>query len=188
MTVLSQANLAYADEALEICARFRCRVFASIVTRRAPRPDPTHLRKDYAYLFERFYYYLEDQGPTTSGVIVFDELEKSQSHILVDQMHSYFTLTAKGQQRAGQVIPEPLFVHSELTTGVQLADLVAYIVSWGVRLDNMTEPARPELNTLSGRVRQMRYRATRELDGRPDFAIWSFTLISDLRPRDDRDP
>ena len=188
ITALAQAKLAYVQEALDICARFRCRAFASIVPLDAQRPDPTHLRKDYAYLLERFYYFLEDQGTTTSGIVVFDELDKSQSHILVGQMERYFKFTTKGQQRAGQIIPEPFFVHSDLTTGVQLADLVAYIVSWGVRYGDMTERARPELHELADQVCQMRYRTKREVDGNPDFFIWSFTVISDLRPKSEREP
>ena len=105
LTALAQAKLAYADELLDICARFRCRAFASIVTQDAVRPESLHLRKDYAYLFERFYYFLEDRGPAVSGIVVFDELEKSQSHILVGQMDRYFKSAARGRQRAGQIIP-----------------------------------------------------------------------------------
>ena len=48
------------------------------------------LRKDYAYLFERFFYFLEDNAAREQGIVVFDELEKSQSHLLIDQMHRYF--------------------------------------------------------------------------------------------------
>ena len=40
---------------------------------------PHLLRKDYAYLFERFYYSLEDKEASPAGIIVFDELEKSLS-------------------------------------------------------------------------------------------------------------
>jgi len=186
ITALAQTKLAYAQEVLNICARFRCRAFASIVTPNAVRPDPTHLRKDYTYLFERFFYFLEDQSPTTSGIVVFDELDKSQSHILLGQMDHYFKFTAKGQQRAGQIIPEPFFVHSDLTTGVQVADLVAYIISWGVRFGEMTAPARPELQELANSVCQIRYRTKREVVGNADFTIWSFTVISDLRPKSEQ--
>ncbi|MEO7716125.1 MAG: DUF3800 domain-containing protein [Capsulimonas sp.] len=186
LTALAQAKLAYVQEVLNICARFRCRVFASIVSPNAIRPASTNLRKDYVYLFERFFYFLEDQGPGTSGIVVFDELEKSQSHILVGQMDRYFKLTTKGQQRAGLIIPEPFFVHSDLTTGVQIADIVAYVVSWGVRYGEMNSPARQELQDLATSVRQMRYRIKREVDDNPDFTIWSFTLITDLRPKNEK--
>lgn len=187
MTALAQAKIAYVQKALEICAAYRCRVFASIVDPQSPVPESReHLRKDYAYLFERFFYFLEDVGPTSLGVIVFDELEKSESHILLGQMNRYFKATAKGRTRSSKIIPEPFFVHSDLTTGIQLADLVAYLVSWGFRTSGMDAPARVELSPMVDVVCQMRHRAIRERMGNPNFVIWSFAVIDDLRTREER--
>jgi Protein of unknown function (DUF3800) len=185
ITALAQAKIAYAEEVLEICVRSGCKAFASIVSRNAPAPPSSqNLRKDYSYLFERFFYFLQDHDPEASGIVVFDELEKSHSHLLVGQMDRYFRFTAKGRQRAGQIIPEPFFVHSELTTGIQIADLVAYLVSWGFRRSGMQEPARQELAGLVDRVCQMRYRARREVQDNPNFLVWSFAVIGDLRSRE----
>lgn len=181
---LAQAKLA--REALNICSRFRCKVFASIINRNSPTPSALHLRKDYAYLFERFFYFLEDKDTSLSGIIVFDELEKSQSHILIKQMDRYFKDTARGKQRAGQIIPELFFVHSDLTTGIQLADFVAYIASWNVRFEGMNEPRRLELDSLTEQLLSLRYRAVREVDGNPNYHVWSFAVITDLRAREDR--
>jgi hypothetical protein len=186
LTALAQSKIAYVEEALEICARFRCRAFASLIPADAPRSAGTDfLRKDYAYLFERYFYFLEDTDRDEHGLVVFDELERIQSHLLVEQMNHYFQATWKGRARASQIIPEPFFVHSELTTGVQLADLIAYILSWGFRLPGMTEPARPELAGLVDRVCQIRHRAVRDRMGNPQFVIWSFALINDLRTREE---
>ncbi len=171
LTALAQAKLAYASDVLELCARYRCKAFASIVDKDSPRPSPNHLRKDYAYLFERFFYFLEDKETVPSGIIVFDELEKSQSHVLLDQMDRYFKSTAKGRQRSNQIIPEPFFVHSDLTTGIQLADLIAYIVSWGVRIGGMKQPIRSELIGLAEQVSGLRYTTTREIDGIRSYAV-----------------
>jgi uncharacterized protein DUF3800 len=66
-----------------------------------------------------------------------------------------------GQRRSAWIIPKPFFVHSDLTTGVQLADLVAYIVSWNVRFRKASEPARAELDPLGTIVIDMRYLAVR---------------------------
>jgi hypothetical protein len=187
LAALAQAKLAYATDVLDICARYRCRAFASIVDKDSPRPSPDHLRKDYAYLFERFYYFLEDKEAAPSGVIVFDELEKSQSHLLLSQMDRYFKFTARGRQRAGQIIPEPFFVHSDLTTGIQLADLVAYVVSWSIRVGGMKQPVRAELADLAEQVMRLRYRAEREVEGRTDYTIWSFAVITDLRSKEDKE-
>ena len=183
---LALAKLGYVGGVFEICERHRCRAFASIVETDAPYTATDGLRKDYAYLFQRFFYFLQDQSPPEMGLIVFDELEKSRSHVLIDQAHRYFRDTAVGQSRAGLIVPEPLFVHSELTTGVQLADLIAYCISWGFRLPQMTKPARVEMEPFSRQVARLRYRAERPRQGR-DFTIWSFAHIADLRTRSERE-
>jgi len=175
LTALAQAKLAYVREVFDICARFRCRVFASIVIDGASygaHPDG-YLRKDYSYLFERFFYFLEDVNPSSLGIIVFDELEKSKSHILLNQMDRYFKLTEKGRQRSGRIIPE-----------IQIADLVAYIILWGFRTKDMTEPAREELTGYVKLMRQLRHRTTREIKDNPEFIIWSIGVVKDLGAKD----
>ena len=184
---LAQAKLDFIADMLELCLRYRCRVFASIVSRDALKPaDHDMLRRDYAFLFERFFYYLEDDGPEAVGLVVFDELEKSQSHLLVGQMDTYFKQTETGRQRAAKVIPEPFFVHSDLVTGVQIVDILAYLLSWGFRFNPMSEPHRPELERYCEAISTMRYRATREMCGKSDFEIWSLAYLDDLRPRSER--
>lgn len=186
LTALAQSKISYVENAIEICARYRCKAFASIVTREAPRPaESTVLRKDYAYLFERFFYFLEDVGADALGLVVFDELERVQSHILIEQMNRYFQETWTGRTRSSRIIPEPFFVHSELTTGVQLADLVAYLLSWGFRLQGMGEPYREELRPLVDRACNLRHKAVRDRMGNPQFVIWSFAIINDLRAREE---
>jgi hypothetical protein len=188
LAALGQAKIDFVRRTLTLCSQHRCRAFASIVPTNAPRPvTGEHLRKDYSYLFQRFFYFLEDVSPESLGFVVFDEIEKSKSHLLINQMFKYFRETTTGRTRAGRIIPEPFFVHSELTTAIQLADLVAYILAWGVRFGPMAPPARPELNELGTLVMNLRHRSVRELNGNPNFGVWSFTVIEDLRSRDDRD-
>ncbi len=187
ITALAQAKIAYVAELIDICSRFRCKAFAIIVNKASPAPSGDHLRKDYAYLFERFFYYLEDLGPSAYGIVVFDELDKVQSHLLVGQMDRYFKRTVRGRLRSGQILPQPLFVHSDLTTGIQIADLIAYIVSWGVRLQGMDLDARQELRPLAERLLQLRHRSVREVNDNPSFAIWSLAYIRDLRSREERE-
>lgn len=188
LAALAQAKLAFVERVFQLCADYRCKAFAIIVDKASPRPaDDTMLRRDYAFLFERFFYFLEDIGPTTMGAVVFDELERSRSHLLVGQMYAYFEQTAKGRQRAGRVIPEPFFVHSDLTTGIQLVDLLAYVVSWGFRgIRDMVEPARPELDGFVQQACGLRHKAVRAVGENPDFGIWSFYYIRDLRPAGER--
>lgn len=187
LKALALAKLGYVESVLGICARFGCRALASIVETDARPTAGGGLRKDYAYLFERFFYFLQDNRTEEQGVVVFDELEKSKSHLLIDQMHRYFRDTAVGRLRANRIVPEPFFVHSELTTGVQIADLVAYVISWGFRMARMTKPAREELSPFANQIAELRYRAVRQRMGNPRFEIWSFAHITDLRTQAERD-
>lgn len=78
------------------------------------------------------------------------------------------------------------FVHSDLTTVVQVADIVAYVIAWGVRVGGMGRPARHELRELARMVCSIRHRASRDRGG-DEFYVWSFAVIDDLRPRNERE-
>lgn len=191
LKALALAKIAYVTDVLAICNNFGCKVFGSIVEADAPRTATGGLRKDYAYLFERFFYFLEDtaeaNGYPQQGILVFDELEKSKSHLLIGQSHTYFKETATGRQRASLIIPEPFFVHSDLTTGVQIADLVAYCMSWAFRIRHvLTKPAREELSPYAAQIARMRHKTVRNRMGNPNFEIWSVAHISDLRTSEER--
>jgi hypothetical protein len=185
LKALCLAKIAYVADVFSICQRYGCKVFATVVDPDAPTTIGDGLRKDYGYLFERFFYFLEDQSSAQAfpqqGVLVFDELEKSQSHLLIDQAHRYFKGTATGRHRANLIIPEPFFVHSDLTTGIQIADLVAYCVSWSFRLPTMTKPARSELGPYVDQIAGLRHRAVRAMQGKANFEIWSISYVADLR-------
>ena len=182
LTALAQAKLAYVGRALDISRKAKAQAFASIVPQAAPRPAGGMLRKDYAYLFERFFYFLNSQPEDPMGYVVFDELDKSASHILLNQVSEYFLKTNKGRTRSRLIIPEPFFVHSDMTTMVQVADLIAYIISWGVRLSGMHAPHRPELEDLSRKV--MRLRFTQHTPG--GYTNYGFKIINDLRAAADQ--
>ncbi len=186
LSALGQAKIAFVSGLFELCSQHRAYVFASIVDNKTKRPVEKHfLRKDYSFLFERFFYYLEDRKDECMGAIVFDELEKSRCHLLVEQMEAYFIKTAKGRMRSSRIIPEPFFVHSDLSTMIQVADLAAYITSWGIQVGSMPEPARPELSELADLLCQLRYRTVRQVNGVDNFVIWSFAIIDDLSSRRD---
>lgn len=178
LTALAQAKIVFAKEILQIVANFRCKAFASIVSLNFnPADTPEYLRKDFVYLFERYFYFLEDKPEEPSGIIVFDETEKTQSQRLIQQIENYFKKTNKGRARATLLIPEPLFVHSDLTTGVQIADLIAYVISWAMRLNGMTKPVRPELSIFADLIKPLRNRTIREVGDNPEHEIWSITYV-----------
>lgn len=180
---LGRARIAFCHRVLELCAQHQARFFASIIDCSAPRPAGSGLRKDYSYLFERFYAFLDNTSPNGHGIVVFDEIERSKSHILIDQMAQYFQRTMNGRIRAARILPEPLFVHSDLTTMILVADLLAYLLVFGVRVPGMDRPVpRPELQQFELAVLSRQYRTT---EG--PYPMWSFKVIRDLRPRSERD-
>jgi hypothetical protein len=177
---LALAKLEYVRQALRICSQYRLKVFGAICSESIRETDKYSnelLRRDYVYFLERIYYYLEDRNRQDQGIIVFDELEKSESHILVSQIENYFKKTFKGQQRANLIIPEPFFVHSDLTTGIQMADIIAYIILWGLRLNGMTEPRRTELEEFVDLIKPLRYRTLRDTENIPNMEIWSIVYV-----------
>jgi hypothetical protein len=178
LTALAQAKLSYTKQIFRLCQQYRCKIFASIVHDHTTIPaDKTMLRKDYIYLFERFFYFLEDKPDEPRGIVVFDELDKSASHILLTQMDKYFKNTAKGRIRCSLIVPEPFFVHSDLTTGIQIVDFIAYILSWNCRFGKLTKPSRDELNVYFELLQAMRYRTIREIGAIQEHIIWSVSIV-----------
>ncbi len=112
---------------------------------------------------------------------MFDELEKTQSHILLGQMDAYFKKSYKGRERSERLIPEPFFVHSDLTSGVRIADFAAYIISWGFRrISEMVKPAGSELEEMVEILSTLRYKAVRQDGNGRKFTSWSFVYVPEL--------
>ena len=188
LVAYGQTVVAFIERVFRLMGRYRVKTFAAMVDPAAPRPaDKSYLRRDYAFLFERFFYHLEQTSAEETGLIVFDELEKAQSRILLEQMGNYFLKSEKGYQRSSRILPEPFFVHSDLTTAVQLADLVAYCASWAIRLNQMTKPARPEMKPLADLVFDLRFVGTKfdEVDGK-EWPVYGMFYLDDLRPKFER--
>lgn len=189
-TAYGQACLLYAEELLRLCLVHGIKAFASIVHPNAPlTANEWALRRDVAFLFERYYYYLEDLGGDQRGLLIFDELERAQCRGLMRRMQDYFLRTETGRRRSALIIPEPFFVHSDLTTGVEVADVVVYVINWAYRYGQMDEVGRSELHPLARLVEQMVYRAERPdpRDTGGVWQIWSIKYLDDLRTRRERD-
>jgi hypothetical protein len=187
LVAYSKQVIAFVHEVLNIAAGHNVQIIASVVDVQAPRPEPGMLRKDYVYLFERYFYLLEACSPSERGLVVFDELDKASSHVLIQQMAIYFLQTSTGRYRSSRIVPEPFFVHSDLTTGVFLADLAAYILGWGWRLNDMTGPVREEIVAFAKKVREMQFRGEKPRDdGAGNWRLYGIKYLDDLRGQADR--
>ncbi|MBK8583318.1 MAG: DUF3800 domain-containing protein [Flavobacteriales bacterium] len=90
------------------------------------------MRKDLVFLFERYYYLLEEKNET--GLIVMDQTEAKLDRRMLENFERFFKKTVKGRTRAARIIPSPFFVSSDLAYPVQAADVVIYAINWGYRI------------------------------------------------------
>ena len=187
LVAYSRCVLNFVDNVLDIAARYGVKVFASVVDIKAIRPAEGLLRKDYVYLFERYFYFLETLPPRDRRLVVFDELDKAKSHILLHQMAAYFLGSNTGRYRSSRVVPEPFFVHSDLTTGIFLADLAAYVLGWGWRLKRMTQPKRSELVGYAQKLHDMQFHGDKPMPDGSTLTLHGITYLDDLRGQLDRD-
>ena len=187
LTGYHRSVLNFVHKVLDIAAEHEVRVFASVVDADAARSQQDILQKDFVYLFERYFYYLKTLPEHKRGLVIFDELEKTKAQKLIQQMARYFLGTKTGQFRSTKIIPEPFFVHSELTTGVFVADLAAYILGWGWRLGGMQQPCRQELRPYARKLHIMQFEGEKTADGvDQSWKLYGITYIDDLRGKSDK--
>jgi hypothetical protein len=178
LTALAQAKITFVSRLLDLCQTFGVRVFATFKTE--PGELDLHqpmLDKNYVYLFERFFYFLEEQYKPATGIVVYDETTRSRPHLMVHQMENYFKKTEKGRERANLIVPEPFFVHSDLAVGVQVADILSYLMNWSFRLPTMQQPVREELLSLAEAIKPLRFRTLRYIQGLGKMEIWSVVAL-----------
>jgi len=127
-------------------------IFAAAIPRNTVKP-PTiqaeeYLRKDQVFLFERFFYFLEEKKD--HGLIVFDETDKTSDQQFVERIERYFTKTANGRYRTSWIVPAPFFVSSDMALPIQAADICIYCINWGFRIPSMQATSRPEISAEFG--------------------------------------
>ncbi len=102
-------------------------------------------------------------------------------------MAAYFLGTQNGRYRSTRIVPEPCFVHSELTTGVFLADLATYTLGWGWRRTPMPQPARAELAPYATKLQDVQFAGEKpKIDGSGNWNLYRITYLDDLRSQSDR--
>jgi hypothetical protein len=96
-----QSCLEMARGIFDLLVSHEARLFACAIERGVKPPagfkQVDYLRKDHVFLFERFYYFLEERPE--HGLIVMDESDKTLDRTFVHRMGSYFTKTGTGRNR-----------------------------------------------------------------------------------------
>ena len=158
-------------------------VFAAAIPATVVRPPSfeatEYLRKDHVFLFERFFSLLETKQE--HGLLILDEVDKTEDRRFVRRLESYFTKTSTGRYRTTWIVPAPLFVSSEMTYAVQAADLVIYCINWGFRIpaSGMNAPTRTEISSrFASWIGNLQFRGHSYRDGNV-FDIFGVTFVPD---------
>ncbi len=169
-TAYGQASLEMARGVFEILNSHDAVIFGTAIPKGVPKPpsykSEEFLRKDFVFLFERFFYFLEFKKE--HGLLILDETDKSEDRRFVQRIERYFRATTTGRHRTSWIVPTPLFVSSDMAYPVQAADLCIYCINWGLRLPQfgMDAVTRTEIeNEFSHWLKKLQYHGDAYRDG-----------------------
>lgn len=184
-TAYGQACLHCVGRIFELLKTFGATVFAIATPQETPKPPPEQnedfLRRDYVYLLERYFYFLEEQN--AQGLLIMDRAEDTMDRRLTRNMRNYFVNTVNGRERAQRILPTPFFVPSDITSLVQVADVVIYCINWGYRLPSrgMDKPTRPDIETrYAADIRQLLWHGRRQTSDGALFETYSIQFVPNL--------
>ncbi len=148
----------------ELSAYFKRRKSSAIGDRE--RTTESELSLLLAYLFERINSFVLENHPGTQAKLVFKSLGRENDARLCAGVMNFIYQTSYGGGFEG-ILGQPLFAPPELTAGLQIADLVAYIV-------NQHFGGRPEMRDYFAEVQSMQFVSSVERD---DFQLRGINLI-----------
>ena len=165
-----QASLLMAERIVDLLKKHQAQLFASMIPRGCKPPKnfqhADYLRKDHIFMQERFFYFLEQKQE--HGLFVMDQTEKQLDKRFVKRLQNYYTKTQVGIERTQWIVPVPLFVDSEMSVGVQAADLCLYCINWGFRLHYMSSIQSPRediAQRFGARLNDLQFRGSAYRDG-----------------------
>lgn len=182
-TAYGQACRAMAHGIFALLEKHGAVLFASAIPRGARKPQSYafdhFLRKDHVFLQERFYWFLEQKQE--HGLFVMDQTEKQNDKRFIRRLHDYYTKTQEGRRRSYWIVPSPLFVDSELSPGVQAADLCIYCINWGFRRPEwgFHGPARDDIHRdFAGLCGKLQFSGTAVREGN-EYRQWGIVYVPD---------
>jgi hypothetical protein len=143
---------AYVERVVELIRRLDLTVFAMVAERPAVAPyeGPDCLQTPWQWLRERIHLLVQERAPGSHAVVVFDGRNPVQN-VRLDSSFSGFLFRSQAGRRMTRIVPNLLFVDSQLTPGVRLADFCAYVlrVYYENGLDAAPAPGDPYLADIA---------------------------------------
>ena len=105
-------------------------LFAAVIDKRELYANTTHdaLHKyAYEFLLERIEHYMREYHSRHQALIVMDDTSKQLNRSIAMQ-HAQFQRSGNPNMQFPHIVEYPFFTRSELSNGIQLADLLAYNV------------------------------------------------------------
>lgn len=182
-TAYGQACLEMVRGVFQLLRDHKAHLFAAAIPRDIAKPATyevaEYLRKDQVFMLERYFYFLE--AHQEHGLLVMDEVEKTEDRRFVRRLEGYFSKTQTGRYRSQWIVPSPFFVASDMAYGVQAADMAIYCVNWGFRLPTrgMDAATRDEIATEFGPwLNQLQFRGDGHRDGKV-FQEYGIVFVPD---------
>lgn len=123
------AKREYAESVIDLMRNLDMTLFA-IVMERPDQPiyHGSHkLQRHHWWILERIQGWMEQRYPDRLAAIIFDGRDR-QENVRLDKCFGRFLFGHAEGRAMTHIIPNVLFVDSELTPGIKLADFCAYIV------------------------------------------------------------
>ena len=117
-------------------------ILASVIDKRFLRGHVTHEtlhKKAYEFLLERIQHYMREYHGRHRALIVMDDTGK-QLNSAVAMKHAWFQRAGNRNMVFPAIVEYPFFTRSELSNGVQLADLLAYNVYRAFKREDFDYP------------------------------------------------
>lgn len=117
-------------------------IMATVVDKRylLPHVTPELLhKKAYEFLLERIQHYMKEYHPRHRALIVMDDTSRQLNRVVAMQ-HARFQRAGNQNMLFPAIVEYPFFARSELSNGVQLADLLAYNTYRAFRDGNLEYP------------------------------------------------
>ena len=96
-------------------------------------------KKAYEFLLERIQHFMREFHPKHNALMVMDDTSK-QLNRAVAMKHAFFQRAGNQNLQFTQIVEYPFFTASELSAGVQLADLLAYNTYRAFKDENLAYP------------------------------------------------
>lgn len=189
-TAYGQACIKMAKSIMDLLQRQDAVVFSVAIPRGAHKPPPSHqpenLRRDWVYLFDRYFWFLQEKNE--QGLLVLDHIEHSEDRRFMQRTERYFSLTQNGRVYGRRIVPTPLFVMSDMTYAIQAADVCIYCINWGFRLPErgMDATTRPEIaSDFTTALARLQWGGTAEKDGQ-QYPRYSICYVPQLYSENDK--